>query len=126
MCCGHGMGMYPNSLGILISELKRGDEVIITKGEGYPPVPEETRDLILQVAGFSALTAGGVTLTCDTISQLVATGNNFEITKITPEARVFLELAVQRGSEEAQLILEEMKFDADAYLKGDPDPLDLL
>jgi len=118
MCCGRFD--RPNSLGILISELKRGDEVIITQGEGYPPVQKETRDLVLQVARFSALTAGGVTLTCDTISQLVATGNCYEITTITPEAREFLAMAAANGSEEAQLILDEFKFDLDTYLGTDP------
>ena len=40
MCCG-GMN-YPNPLGLRISELKPGDEVIILKGEGSPAVAEET------------------------------------------------------------------------------------
>ena len=122
-CCGGGW--MPNSLGILISELKRGDEVIITKGEGYPAVPEDTRAIILEVDGFSALTVAGTMISCPCISQLVVTGNNFEITEISPEAQAILKEIAVRKAELEGLVDAEEEFDINAYL-NDPDPLDSL
>jgi hypothetical protein len=76
MGCG-GM-YYPTDLGIRISELKPGDEVIILKGEGYPAATEETTDIIWQVDRFSAFTAKGFRLSCKTNSDLIVTGRHFE------------------------------------------------
>ena len=102
MCCG-GMN-YPNPLGIRISELKPGDEVIILKGEGSPAVAEETTTIIWKVSGFSALTVSGVSISCMTISDLITTDHQFETYHVTSEAlRIWGEvLAVRKETEAAE------------------------
>ncbi len=98
MCCG---GMYPNFLGILISQLKPGDQVIILKGEGYPPVQNETTDIIWKVDLFSALTAGGISLNCMTISDLPLTGTSFEEYLVSEEAKaIWKDIQALKDSEE--------------------------
>ena len=85
MCCG-GMN-YPNPLGIRISELKPGDEVIILKGEGSPAVSKETATVIWKVDGYSALATNGTSISCMTISDLIVTGNHFQTYDVSPEAK---------------------------------------
>lgn len=100
MCCG---GMYPNILGILISQLKPGDQVIILKGEGIPPVQKETTDIIWKVDLFSALTAGGISLSCKTISDLPLTGISFEEFLVSDQAKaIWKEIQDNLDSEEPE------------------------
>ena len=84
MCCG-GMN-YPNPLGLRISELKPGNEVIILKGEGSPAVPKETATVIWKVDGYSALATNGTAISCMTISDLITTGRQFETYHVSAEA----------------------------------------
>lgn len=114
MCCFMG-GWVPNPLAQMISELKRGSEVIITDGEGYPPVKGDTRAIILEVDGYSALTVAGNTISCPCISQLVVTGNVFEITEISPEAQAILDDIAARKAES----MADEEF-LDQYLGTDP------
>jgi len=79
-------GSFPNPIGMLISTLSPGDEVIILKGEGYPMVQDETCTLIWKVDGFSALTVDGIALSCQNLSDLIVTGNKYETYKVSPEA----------------------------------------
>ena len=83
MCCG---SPYPNGIGARISALQSGDEIIILKGEGTPPVAVETVTIVWKVDGFSALTAGGTALNCQNLSDLIPTGRRFETYQVTAEA----------------------------------------
>lgn len=99
MCC---VNFYPNSLGIRISELKPGDEIIILKGEGNPPVPKETATIVWKVSGFSALTVNGVSISCVNLSDLIVTGRQFETYHVTSEAlRIWGEVLAARKEAEA-------------------------
>jgi hypothetical protein len=71
---------------MLISSLTGGTEVIILKGEGSPPVQQETCTVIWKVNGFSALTAEGIALSCQNVSDLIVTGNKYETYHVTAEA----------------------------------------
>lgn len=85
MCCGS----FPNAIGVKISGLKRGDEVIILKGEGTPPVQKETVAIIWQVDGHSALTTDGVALSCQDLSDLIVTGRTHPTFSGTAETLLF-------------------------------------
>lgn len=84
MCCG-GMN-YPNPLGVRISTLKPGDEIIILKGEGYPAVAKETATIVWKISGYSALTVSGVSISCMNLSDLIVTGHRFETYQVNAEA----------------------------------------
>lgn len=83
MCCGNS---FPNPIGVRISELKSGDEIIILKGEGSPPVAKETATIVWKVRGYSALTVSGVSISCTNLSDLIVTGRQFETYHVTAEA----------------------------------------
>lgn len=83
MCYG---SLYPNGIGARINALKSGDEIIILKGEGTPPVAVETVTIVWKVDGFSALTAGGTALNCQNMSDVILTGRRFETYQVTAEA----------------------------------------
>ncbi len=105
MCYGHGFGSLPNSLGLLISSLQKGDEIIITnldsEDHGLPEI-----DVILEVDGFSALTAKGSILTCHSNIQIETTGKQladgeYEITEKAQEIQA--DIARRRAEYELDL-----------------------
>ena len=71
-------GSYPNPVGISIRELSVGDQIIVLAGEGDPEFDRDRVDIVWKVSGFSALTAGGVSINCLNISKVVLTGNHFD------------------------------------------------
>lgn len=84
MCCGGSD--FPNRIGVLISTLSGGDEVIILKGQGTPEVKKDTLTLIWKVDKFSALTVDGISLTCQNAQNLMVTGNSFETYEVSAKA----------------------------------------
>ncbi len=76
----------PYTLDKKISLLVPGDEVIVLKGEGFPPVPRETATVVWKVDGVTALTASGTILTSGNISDLIVTGRSFETYFVSAEA----------------------------------------
>lgn len=64
MCFGYGnYGIY-SPYGFVIANLKPGDGIIIKAGDGHPQVKEDTKDIILEVDGFSAKTVNGTEICC--------------------------------------------------------------
>jgi hypothetical protein len=57
-----GMG---NRAGHVIAGLKPGQIIKIGKGFGFPAVAEPTTEIVWKVAGMSALTMSGISLTCN-------------------------------------------------------------
>ncbi len=51
-------------MGIIIASLEPGDEIIIKAGFGCPKTEKETKDIITEVDGCSALTVKGIRLRC--------------------------------------------------------------
>jgi len=100
--CGGGMS-YPNPIGERISQLKPGDQVIILKGEGSPAAWEETCTIIWKVSGYSALTADGIAISCQNLSDLIITGNHFEPYPVSPEAMQIWDeiLAAQKDAQDS-------------------------
>lgn len=82
MCCGG-----PNEIGFDIAQLKTGDQIIILAGEGDPVVERDKIDIVWKKSGFSALTAGGIEISCWTISKVVRTGHHFEDYLVSAEAK---------------------------------------
>ena len=70
MCCGS----YPDPSGYIIANLKRGDEVLVRKGFGNPPVKEDKVLVIAQIGGFSAVCTDGTRLMCGDGWGVEATG----------------------------------------------------
>ncbi len=92
---------FPNPIGVRISELQPGDEVIILKGEGYPAVQKETCTVIWKVSGYSALTIDGIRLSCNSLTDLIVTGNQFETYQVSPEAiQIWGEVQARKLEEE--------------------------
>jgi len=87
----------PSPLDEKISLLAQGDEVIVLKGEGFPPVLKETATVVWQVDGTTALTASGTKLTSGNISDLIVTGRRFETYFVNAEAlRIWGEIVAAR------------------------------
>ncbi|EKD52817.1 MAG: hypothetical protein ACD_61C00229G0001 [uncultured bacterium] len=108
MGCG---GMYfPTNLGVRISELRPGDEIIILKGEGYPAVAQETTTIVWILAGFSALCIDGTAISCLNVSDFIRTGRHFDRFEISEEAKQMEKEASERRremeAEEAELLAE--------------------
>lgn len=88
MCLGMS---YPNPAGEEIAKLKRGDEITIAPGFGYPPSQEVRTEIVLDVDGFSALTNAGTRLMCDDGAGVEQTGRHFDVFDITPEAQSIID-----------------------------------
>lgn len=69
---------FPNAIGEKIGHLTPGTEIIILAGEGYPAVSMDIVDIVWQVSGYSALTAGGVALSCRHNSDIILTDRHFD------------------------------------------------
>ena len=76
-----------NAIDLLISRLQPGDQVIILRGEGSPPVLEETTAIIWKVKDDVALTTGGIRLSRRTISDLILTNISIEEYLVSKEAQ---------------------------------------
>ena len=103
----------PTPLGIFISQLQPGEQVIILKGEGNPPVPEETVDVICQVERFSALTAGGIRLNCLANSDIISTGTHVTNFEVSDSAKEIVNKAALDNFELMKMLLEDEDADLD-------------
>ncbi|KKT32286.1 MAG: hypothetical protein UW19_C0025G0006 [Candidatus Moranbacteria bacterium GW2011_GWF2_44_10] len=98
MCCGGSM--YPNRLGVRISQLKVGEQIIVLAGEGYPSFERDRVDIVCSVDGYSALTAQhAIAINCNNISAVIPTGNHFDDFLISPEAKEILK-AIKSDSDQ--------------------------
>ena len=105
MCCG---GIYfPTNLGLGISNLTPGDEIIILKGEGYPAVDKETVAIVWIVAGFSALCNDGTAISCLSNTDITTTGRHFEQFEISEAAKQMEVEAEARRIEQDKLFAED-------------------
>lgn len=77
----------PTAVGYKIAGLDKGTEIIILEGEGYPQTQKEKVDIIWVVAGYSALTAGGIILGCEYNSDIILTGRHFDVFPVSDEAK---------------------------------------
>lgn len=103
MCCG---GSLLTELGIKISRLDKGTEIIILAGEGMPPVLKDTVDIIWIVADYSALTAGGIRLNCIVNSDLILTERHFDRFPVSEAAKQMSAEAEARRLEQDMLFAE--------------------
>lgn len=124
---------YPTALGIKISKLKPGDEVIVLQGEGCPPVAKETLTIIAAVKNYSALTVEGTVLCGQSVSDLIVTGKNITTYELSPEAQAILAEIKACEAEEAGFWAEEDDTTGEVIDLGAPfdfdlgdDPLELL
>ncbi|KKT42380.1 MAG: hypothetical protein UW64_C0005G0026 [Microgenomates group bacterium GW2011_GWC1_44_37] len=108
MCAGN---YFSSNLGIIISQMTPGTEVIILAGEGIPAVEKETVDIILVVTDIYALTAGGIRLSPMANSDIIFTERHFDKFPICDKAR---QIQAEVQAYEAAL-LAELELD-------DPDP----
>jgi len=111
---------FPTELGIRISELKPGDEIIILKGEGYPAVEKETVATVWIVAGFSALCADGTTISCISISDFMLTGEHHDEFEVSEAAKQMEAEAAIRRAEQDRVLEELMKDDEPDWSVPDP------
>jgi len=84
---------YPNEIGMAISKLNVGDEVIFQEVVLQSEEDGDTiTDIVVGVDGYSALTAGGHVLTCH-LKKLETTGKHLEPGQyqISPEAQAILD-----------------------------------
>jgi hypothetical protein len=70
----------------LLSQLLSGEEVVILKGEGFPPVLKETTAIVWQIYGSTVVTSDGITLKSSNLTDLIRTGRRFETFQTTHEA----------------------------------------
>lgn len=89
MCCGGGCG-GPMDGADVIAKLQRGDEILLEAGFGSPAQDVETTQIIVEVDGFSALTAAGIILRCDDGQGVTPTGNHFEDFELSQAAKNIL------------------------------------
>ncbi len=91
-------GSLPNGAGVEISTLKVGDQIIVLAGDGSPEFERDRVDIVWKVDGFSALTAGGIALSCQNVSKIVLTGNHFDDFLASPEAKAIWKSVQERPS----------------------------
>lgn len=92
---------WPSAHGDVIASLKRGDEIIITKGFGYPPAEEDVTTIVVDVQGASALANNGTRLMCHDGAGITPTGNYFADFIVSPEAQAVIdEVAARRRAQE--------------------------
>lgn len=70
----------------LLSTLQPGDEVIVLKGEGFPPATKETTTIVWQIYGSVVVTNDGITLKSNNLTDLILTGRRFETFQTTHDA----------------------------------------
>ena len=93
-------GSYPNPVGMSISELRIGDQIVVLAGEGHPEFDRDRVDIVWKVSGFSALTAGGISINCHNVSKIVRTGQNFDVFLASDEAKaIWNEILANRGDD---------------------------
>jgi len=96
MCLRHGgWGGLPDPGGNVFAALEAGDEVLIKTGAGKPAQEADTTDIIVEVSGMSALTAGGIKLMCTDGFNIEPTGQHIEPGDfdVSPEAQTILDRA---------------------------------
>lgn len=94
---------FPNPLGIAISQLQTGDEIIVLQGEGTPEAAEDTLCVVVAVSGFSALTSTGISISCMNISDLIVTGRHFDEYEISEAAAAILAEIEEKRRQEAMI-----------------------
>lgn len=67
---------------MIIAKLQPGDKVVIRAGAGDPAQAEDATDHILAVEGFSALTAGGIGLSCRDGGLITVTGESVPVDQL--------------------------------------------
>lgn len=77
MCCGY-RGGYPDPGGYVIASLKKGDEITLQPGFGYPKADKERTLIIYEVHQVSALCTDGTRLSCRDGSGVTATGRSLK------------------------------------------------
>jgi hypothetical protein len=77
MCHGYGGG-YPDPGGYVIASLKKGDEITLQPGFGYPKVDKERTLIVYEVYQFSALCTDGTRLMCRDGNGVTATGQSLK------------------------------------------------
>ena len=73
-CCGYGGYIDPGIY--VIAGLKKGDEITLQKGFGYPEMTKDGIKVIYKVDGFSAICTDGTLLSCHDGNGLTKTGKN--------------------------------------------------
>lgn len=74
----------------VIESLKKGDEVVIPSGIGNPAIESERTDIVAEICCFSALTAGGIKVSCYDGTKIQRTGRHFDSFELSPEAIALL------------------------------------
>lgn len=94
MCGGHG---YPDPSGSIIASLKKGQEIQVKKGFGFPAKETDTTCIIARVSGFSALCADGTLLGCQDGAGVVTTETIHAEFELSPAAQQKIAEVKARG-----------------------------
>lgn len=106
MCCGFGFGGDVNTGGLLISSLKRGDEILLDAGHGCPETEDTKALVIFLVDGFSAVCTDGTRINCNDGNFVTKTGNRQKI-KIT---RKLINVLLETTANDLQYRVNDLKY----------------
>lgn len=84
-CCGYGGYIDPGIY--VIAGLKKGDEITLQKGFGYPEMTKDGIKVIYKVDGYSAICTDGTILICHDGNGIIKTGRNLPA---KPSYKVFV------------------------------------
>lgn len=73
--------------GYVIADLRVGDEISLAAGFGFPTAAEDAKHIIVDVSGFSAMTADGTLLACRDGAGVTPTGMRHDRFTISDKAR---------------------------------------